>query len=54
MLLLMAQNQIETQQKLRENGAKSFEEVQEKTEVGTGCGHCVENNKALVDELLGK
>ncbi|MZK52825.1 (2Fe-2S)-binding protein [Clostridium beijerinckii] len=36
------------------NGAKSFEEVQEKTEVGTGCGHCVENNRALVDELLGK
>lgn len=33
------------------NGAKSFEEVQEKTEVGTGCGHCVENNRALVDEL---
>ncbi|WP_236886754.1 (2Fe-2S)-binding protein [Clostridium beijerinckii] len=37
-----------------DNGAKSFEEVQEKTEVGTGCEHCVENNKALVDELLGK
>jgi len=36
------------------NGAKSFEEVQEVTGVGTGCGHCVENNRALVDELLGK
>ncbi|MBN7574119.1 MULTISPECIES: (2Fe-2S)-binding protein [Clostridium] len=36
------------------NGAKSFEDVQEKTEVGTGCGHCVESNRVLVDELLGK
>lgn len=36
------------------NGAKSFEEVQEVTQVGTGCGHCVENNRTLVDELLGK
>lgn len=36
------------------NGAKSFEEVQEVTKVGTGCGQCVESNRALVDELLGK
>ncbi len=36
------------------NGAKSFEEVQAITKVGTGCGHCVESNRALVDELLGK
>lgn len=36
------------------NGAKSFEEVQEVTQVGTGCGHCVEANRELVDELLGK
>ncbi|WP_236907846.1 hypothetical protein [Clostridium saccharoperbutylacetonicum] len=28
--------------------------MQEVTEVGTGCGKCVENNRALVDELLGK
>ena len=34
------------------NGAKSFEEVQEITKVGTGCGHCVESNKALVNELI--
>ncbi len=34
------------------NGAKSFEEVQAATKVGTGCGNCVESNKALVNELL--
>lgn len=36
------------------NGAKSFEEVQTITKVGTGCGHCVESNKALVDQLLAR
>lgn len=34
------------------NGAKSFEEVQAVTKVGTGCGRCVEGNKALVNYLL--
>ncbi|HEY8892096.1 MAG TPA: (2Fe-2S)-binding protein [Clostridium sp.] len=34
------------------NGAKSFEEVQSVTKVGTGCGNCVEGNKALVNKLL--
>lgn len=34
------------------NGAKSFEEVQAITKVGTGCGNCVESNKALVAYLL--
>ncbi|AFM39641.1 NAD(P)H-nitrite reductase [Desulfosporosinus acidiphilus SJ4] len=34
------------------NGAKSFEEVQTVTKVGTGCGNCVESNKALVALLL--
>ncbi|MDF2891830.1 MAG: domain protein (2Fe-2S)-binding domain protein [Clostridia bacterium] len=34
------------------NGAKSFEEVQVVTKVGTGCGGCVEGNKALVSLLL--
>jgi NAD(P)H-nitrite reductase large subunit len=34
------------------NGAKSFEEVQAITKVGTGCGGCVESNKALVSLLL--
>lgn len=34
------------------NGANSFEEVQAVTKVGTGCGQCVESNKALVSELL--
>lgn len=37
-----------------ENGAKSFEEVQAITKVGTGCGNCVESNKVLVAQLLGK
>jgi bacterioferritin-associated ferredoxin len=37
-----------------ENGAKSFEDVQSVTKVGTGCGNCVDGVKVLVDELLGK
>lgn len=36
------------------NGAKSFEEVQSITKVGTGCGRCVEGNRALVNYLLNK
>jgi len=36
------------------NGAKSFEEVQAVTKVGTGCGNCVDSNKALVAQLLAK
>ena len=32
------------------NGAKSFEEVQDITKVGTGCGHCIKNNKELVNK----
>lgn len=36
------------------NGAKSFEEIQAITKVGTGCGKCVESNKALIAQLLGK
>ena len=36
------------------NGANSFEEVQAITKVGTGCGKCVEGNKALVAQLLAK
>jgi len=34
------------------NGAKSFEEVQDITKVGTGCGHCIKNNKELVNKLI--
>lgn len=37
-----------------ENGAKSFEEVQEITKVGTGCGGCLESNRALVAQLIAK
>jgi len=37
-----------------ENGAKSFEEVQAVTKVGTACGQCIESNKALVNQLLSK
>ena len=36
------------------NGAMSFEEVQIATKVGTGCGNCVDSNKALVAQLLAK
>jgi len=36
------------------NGAKSFEEVQAITKVGTGCGKCVDSNKVLVAQLLAK
>lgn len=36
------------------NGAKSFEDVQAVTKVGTGCGNCVEGNRALVAYLLKK
>ena len=36
------------------NGAKSFEEVQAATKVGTGCGGCVEGNKKLVAQLLAR
>ena len=35
-------------------GAKSFEEVQAATKVGTGCGKCVESNKVLVAQLLAR
>jgi bacterioferritin-associated ferredoxin len=35
-----------------ENGAKSFEEVQEATQVSTVCGGCEDDVKALVEELL--
>jgi NAD(P)H-nitrite reductase large subunit len=34
------------------NGAKSFEEVQEITKVGTGCGRCLISVEPLVKELL--
>ena len=34
------------------NGAKSFEEVQAATKVGTGCGNCVDGNKTLINQLL--
>jgi NAD(P)H-nitrite reductase len=36
------------------NGASSFEEVQAITKVGTGCGHCVDGNMELVNELIFK
>lgn len=36
------------------NGAKSFEEVQAVTKVGTGCGQCVESNRELVTQLLAR
>ncbi|GAA0076307.1 hypothetical protein UT300005_06850 [Clostridium sp. CTA-5] len=36
------------------NGAKSFEEVQEATNIGTGCGACLENAEEIVNNLLSK
>lgn len=36
------------------NGATSFEEVQEVTGVGTGCGVCLNNAENLVKDLLSK
>ncbi len=36
------------------DGAKSFEDVQTATKVGTGCGACVGKNRAFVAELLAK
>ncbi|MDR3596711.1 (2Fe-2S)-binding protein [Clostridium sp.] len=35
-------------------GAKSFEEVQEITELGNACGSCIDDAKELVEELLQK
>ena len=35
-----------------ENGATKFEDVQETTKVGTGCGRCVDSVKEIVLELL--
>jgi bacterioferritin-associated ferredoxin len=37
-----------------DNGAKSFEDVQEATQVGTGCGACEESVRELVDKLLAE
>ena len=37
-----------------DNGAKTFEEVQEKTDVGTVCGTCIEDVENLIAELSGK
>ncbi|MDS0527952.1 (2Fe-2S)-binding protein [Clostridium sp. SHJSY1] len=37
-----------------ENGAKSFEDVQEATEVSTVCGGCEDDVRQLVDQLLGQ
>jgi bacterioferritin-associated ferredoxin len=36
------------------NGAKSFQEVQEVTNVAKSCGNCVNSAKVLFDELLAK
>ncbi|MDU3723763.1 MAG: (2Fe-2S)-binding protein, partial [Clostridium celatum] len=35
-----------------ENGADSFDEVQEATNCGKGCGSCLAEAKAVVEELL--
>ncbi|MBQ5696669.1 MAG: (2Fe-2S)-binding protein [Clostridium sp.] len=35
-----------------ENGASNFDEVQEATNCGKGCGSCLAEIKAVVDEML--
>ena len=37
-----------------ENGADTFQEVQDATNFGKGCGSCLAEAKAVVDELLKK
>ena len=37
-----------------ENGADTFQEAEDATNCGKGCGSCVAEAKALVDELLKK
>ena len=37
-----------------ENGASTFEEVQEATKVGTGCKRCVKQAQEVVEHLLNK
>lgn len=37
-----------------ENGADTFQEVQDATNLGKGCGSCLAEAKAVVDELLKK
>lgn len=34
-----------------DDGAKTYEEVQEITQCGTGCGSCEEDVRALIKEL---
>lgn len=34
------------------NGARSFEEVQTITKVGTGCGKCADGVKAMINEII--
>ena len=36
------------------NGAKTLEEVQDATSVGTVCGACVEEVEKIIAELTGK
>ena len=36
------------------NGAKSFKEVQNITNVSTGCGKCTDSVKELISKLLTK
>lgn len=35
-----------------ENGASNFDEVQEATNCGKGCGSCLAEIKSVVDEML--
>lgn len=37
---------------VKDKGLKTFDEVQEETEAGMGCGQCQEEVEAIIDELV--
>lgn len=45
---------VEDIMKAVENGATTYTEVQEATQVGTACGQCEDEVKELIDELLAQ
>ena len=45
---------VEHLQKAIDDGAKTFDEVKQVTQVGTGCESCLGNAKVIVGRLLEK
>lgn len=37
---------------IKEKGCKTVEDIQEETEAGTGCGGCIDDIQAILDENL--